>query len=133
MAQATNAERDAAKRQSWGCVHCGGEGMAMVFHPRYAGSRTILEDRENGRGEVLPMPAAAVVAAHCVCPMGQFMRARVDEESLRRIPRLQDVFDGRSRYRADDPTATVPPPIDPGPPTGGVRAWRDDPGGEEPS
>lgn len=104
QAAATTAERDQAQRESRGCRHCRGGGLAVVFHRDYDGRGWVEIDAMDRDGEVRPRAIAARVAAHCVCPMGRFMRRNNDDETNARIPSLQDIFDGRSRWLADDPT-----------------------------
>jgi hypothetical protein len=74
------SDRESARSESKGCPHCGGEGLATVYHP--APSRE------------LRVPAT--VAAHCSCPHGRFMRRKVGqgeggEGLLRRIPDLANL------------------------------------------
>ena len=85
--------REAAREQSRGCRYCGGEGLATVYNvdPCHAAGR----------------PES--VAAHCTCPHGRFIRAKVAEGKetkaiLRRIPDLAEVLSGRARdWRANPP------------------------------
>ncbi len=70
------SERQGASDASRDCPHCGGEGMAMVDHP-------------PGR-----------VAAHCVCPMGRWMRGRTAQDMIRRIPDFADHLRDRSEQAA---------------------------------
>lgn len=94
---------ETAKRQSAQCGWCDGHGMRQVFHPRYKGSQVIMIDREDDRGEVRKRPTAARVAAHCICPLGRYMRAKTDDDNRPRIPDLQRVLEGRSLWMAHDP------------------------------
>jgi hypothetical protein len=95
----SEAARDIAeaKAASVNCPHCDGGGLAYGFHP-------------------LPVPERTPkqVAAHCVCPMGRFMRNRVtiqDAPSLKHIPDFAEILAGRSTWLKDDPSgyaANVP-------------------------
>lgn len=96
----TESTREAAEFASRNCPFCSGGGMTSVYHPG-------------------PDPARkepAVVAAHCTCPAGRWMRNRLAEttpELLRRIPDLLAVAQGYSTYQIDppwyDPTAEPKP------------------------
>jgi hypothetical protein len=84
------ATREAAQLASRNCEHCGGMGLAIVWHPR-------------------PNPADRIpetVAAHCVCQHGRWMRRRLteqDAELVRRIPDFADVQEGRSLWLSEPP------------------------------
>ncbi len=87
------AERDDAQARSRNCPYCCGSGQAGVFHPLYDGCRVRQSIQPDGR--LLTVPA--VVAAHCVCPMGRWMRSRFKPEDLRRIPDFGLALAGRLR------------------------------------
>ena len=107
MSDGGEGSRDEAERLSRGCVHCGGCGQTMVFHPAYRGVR--VEDREcEVRGEIVMRPTAMVVAAHCICPAGRWMRAKTDRDLLPRIPDMMLILAGQSRWLALDPTGDRP-------------------------
>jgi len=94
---------ETARVQSRHCGWCNGSGLRTVFHPRYDGSGILMLEREDDRGELRKRPTAARVAAHCICPLGQYMRAKVGDDNAR-IPELRRVLDGRSLWMAHDPT-----------------------------
>ena len=100
---AKDQSRDEAREQSYGCRFCSGEGACEVFDRRYAGSRVVEVDAVV-RGEIKRIRASMVVVAHCICPMGQWVRAKTSREMLARIPDLADVLDGNSRWLAEDPS-----------------------------
>jgi hypothetical protein len=75
----------------------------LVFHPEYDGHRTAMRQVVE-RGEVVERPIPMTVAAHCICPIGEWIRARTDREILSGIPFLGDVLVGRGRWQASDPT-----------------------------
>ncbi len=60
-------ERSAAQDASRDCVHCGGQGLVLI--------------ERNPPG---------TVAAHCVCPMGRWLRGRTQQDMIRRIPDYGD-------------------------------------------
>jgi hypothetical protein len=88
---------ETAKAASVNCPHCDGGGLAYCFH-------------------ALPVPERTPkqIAAHCICPMGRFMRGRIavqDPVFFKRIPDFADVLAGRSTWLKDDPSgyaANVP-------------------------
>lgn len=87
-----------------GCGRCGGSGVVTVFHPRYTGSVVIAVDVAGPGGEVRKAQQPGRVAAHCVCPMGRWVRSKLDVETSRRMPDLGDVLEGKSRWLAEDPS-----------------------------
>ncbi len=95
-------ERDAAQSRSWHCEHCCGSGQVLVYDRRYAGRR-IGESEVVVRGEIRPVQVGMVAAAQCVCEMGRWMRGRTEAEMLARIPDLEAVLAGDSRWLAEDP------------------------------
>lgn len=108
MSDATDQSKDEAWAKSRGCPYCAGSGQAVVFDRRYDGRR-VMEREVTHRGEVVTRPMPMVVAAHCVCPMGEWMRSKIrDIDVLARIPNLIDVLAGRSRWLAEDPTGDQP-------------------------
>jgi hypothetical protein len=98
--QAVPDDRDTAFAQSKSCEYCSGEGQVIVFHPAYNGSR--VAEFRGRNGEVKRGPSTTV--AHCVCPMGRWMRGKTAGEMLGRIVDLKDIFNGLSRWVLDDPT-----------------------------
>lgn len=103
------AERDEARGKSRGCPHCGGEGLCEVFDPEYDGRRIVRRECLL-RGEVKGLLYPMVIAAHCTCEMGRWIRGRSEREIVDRVPDLADVRAGRSRYQAADPTGDGPGP-----------------------
>src|SRR5262245_40243070 len=93
-------DRTAAEAASIDCPHCGGSGQAMIYHPDYTGEPRI--DVVLDSGEVRNIHAKLV--AHCVCPLGRWMRAHVSDEIRRRVPDLEAVFNGESRWDTVDPS-----------------------------
>lgn len=68
--------RDGAAALSKNCPRCDGQGLATIV------------GKIEIRGEILDYNASA----HCVCPLGRFMRAKLaqqDEHTFRRIPDLE--------------------------------------------
>ncbi len=70
------SERAAAQDASHDCPHCGGEGLVIIDGAR------------------------STVAAHCVCPMGRWMRGRTAQDMIRRIPDYADYLRDRSEQAA---------------------------------
>ena len=105
------AARDKSKDEAWAqsrnCPHCSGEGLAEVFDPSFDGRRSVVRECIV-RGEVKRVLYPQVIAAHCLCPMGRWIRVKAEPQILDRIPDLADVLAGRSRYQAADPTGDVP-------------------------
>jgi hypothetical protein len=86
----TSAERDQAFQASLDCPYCGGQGMISVYHPAFTGSSVGMT--KDGR----QYPAA--VAAHCRCELGVWIRGRNPPEIQSRIPWVQDILLGSSRW-----------------------------------
>ncbi len=99
---ADTSERDAAQIASRHCERCCGSGQVLVYDRRYAGRR-IGESEVVVRGEIRPVQVGMVAAAQCVCEMGRWMRGRTEAEMLSRIPDLEAVLAGDSRWLAEDP------------------------------
>lgn len=108
MSAATDQSKSEAEARSRGCPYCSGSGQAVVFRRRYDGRR--VQDLEVvHRGEVVTRPMPMAVAAHCICPMGEWMRSKIrDLDILSRVPDLSDVLAGRLRWLAEDPTGETP-------------------------
>ncbi len=87
---------DLARMESRDCKHCAGQGMVTVYHRRYRGS-PINRSRET---EDL---YAATTAAHCLCPLGKFIRDRCPPEVAKRIPWVEAILQGRSDWLLDTP------------------------------
>lgn len=67
------------------CERCDDSGLVSVY-----------------RRPPVPVGTPANVNAHCVCPMGRWMRKRIGQQTpglLRRIPDLRDILDGRSVWQ----------------------------------
>lgn len=114
---ATDQTRDEAQSRSRNCVHCSGSGQATVYDPGFDGRRVVDRDVVI-RGEIKRSSYAMVVAAHCICPMGEWMRSKADRDTIHRIPALLEVLAGRTRWTAQDPMGDRP--YDPGLSGGGV-------------
>lgn len=95
------SDRASAEKASRDCEHCGGSGLAPVYHPLHDGSPTRVVEADDGRRYTVPTR----VMAHCTCPIGRWMRAKTGGDVLRRIPDFADIRDGKSRLLAYDPTA----------------------------
>ena len=119
---AQDQSRDEARAKSRGCPYCSGEGTCQVFDPGFDGRRVVLRDVAM-RGELKRAMYAMVIGAHCICPMGEWVRSKSERDILDRIPDLADVLAGRSRYQAQDPTGEGPSPWYAGQPArgGGVQ------------
>jgi hypothetical protein len=115
------ADREEAARQSRDCPYCGGEGMTVVYHPRYDGE-PVVEATIGGETRKI----ASRPAAHCVCALGRWMRSKTKPEVLRRVFDLVEVLEGRfPPWLAEDPrpgTFDLPP--------GGWRRLKDRLAGE---
>lgn len=98
---ASTDDRTEAARQSRNCEYCGGNGMTTAYHPRYDGSRTV-EATNRETGEVCR--ARSTVAAHCVCPMGRWMRSQSEDDDRKRIADGLKCVNGQSDWSLDDPT-----------------------------
>jgi len=91
-----SAQHAIAKQESLNCPHCHGEGLATVYAPGYLGDP--IAWTKGG------IRYAARVAAHCCCPVGVFTRDHTDSDACCRIPRVEDILAGRSRWLLADPT-----------------------------
>jgi hypothetical protein len=97
-------ERDNAQLLSRNCQLCGGGGMPIVFHREWSGSRIGHREGYNSLEELVQVPFPAEVAAHCVCPLGRWIRSKTSAYLNRRIPDGADIVNGRSPYGFDEPT-----------------------------
>lgn len=97
-------DREAAAFESRNCQHCDGNGLVSVYHPEYQGNLSPVNHRasrimdEDGEVRVVQEPFVAIVAAHCCCTLGRWMRERVEEHIQRRVPRVEDILAGRSKW-----------------------------------
>jgi len=89
-ASANTSERDAAAQASQDCPFCQGHGLTTVYHPTFTGDA--LGVTKDGRRY------PAVMGAHCRCDLGIWMRDHNPPEIQRRIPWVQDILLGRSRW-----------------------------------
>ncbi len=119
---ATDQTRDEAQGRSRNCPHCSGSGQATVYDRDFDGRR-VAERDVIVRGEIKRSSFAMVVTAHCVCPMGEWMRSKADRDTIHRIPALLDVLAGRRRWTAQDPMGERP--FDPGLSGGGAVRVKD--------
>lgn len=114
MMDPASLTRDEAQSQSRHCPRCQGGGLAHVYLRQYRGHRTAELDVLD-RGEIVRRVIPAIVAAHCLCPLGRWMRSRIDDrELLSRWPDLADVLAGRSYWLADNPMGDSPCDVDSG-------------------
>lgn len=100
-----------ARRESRHCATCGGTGLVVVFHPRWRGLRVdrVWCGELDDEGKQVLEPVALEVAAHCVCSLGRWMRERTEQETRDRIPDVEAIFDGRSRWLLEAPEPTRRP------------------------
>jgi len=90
------SEHDLAALGSRDCPHCGGNGMVSVYAPQHNGTGLCRQFDET--------PFVTVVGAHCRCSLGRWTRERNKQDILQRVPWVQDILDGRSRWMLEDPT-----------------------------
>lgn len=107
MDVATDRTKDEAESRSRGCPYCAGSGQATLFAADFDGRR-VVEREAVVRGEVKWVRTATIAVAHCACPMGRWMRSKSGRDILPRIPDLNDVLAGRTRWLAHDPTGDMP-------------------------
>ena len=91
---------DIARANSKDCEYCNGEGMVTVYAPNYDGSPFAI----TASG----IKYASRVVAHCLCPLGKFIRAATKEDVRRRIPEVSSIVDRESRWLLKDPTGDNP-------------------------
>ncbi len=91
--------REKAEADSQDCPYCGASGQVVIYHPEYNGQPGIKQIR-HGQEHQIP----ARVVAHCICPLGRWMRNRIPEDIRRRIPDFDDILAGRSKWTERDPT-----------------------------
>ncbi len=105
-ADATRAlagDRETATAASRDCPHCGGHGLVTLYDRRYDGRR-VAELPCVVRGEVVKRPFPMTVMGHCGCPLGRWMRGEVDTDVRARVPDLEAVLSGGTRWVLEDPT-----------------------------
>ena len=83
-------ERSEVERVSRDCPFCEGNGMVTVYHPRFG------SDSADWSPDGRRYPT--VIAAHCRCAVGKWIRERVPPEIQARIPRVEDICLGRSQW-----------------------------------
>ncbi len=97
-ADASKATPEALSRD---CEFCSGSGHATIYRLDYTGEP--VEQRADRTGQLKPTPL--VLAAHCVCPMGRWMRAKTSQDLQRRILDLEAILAGTATgWTTDDPT-----------------------------
>ena len=101
--EARSQERDDAAARSRSCRVCGGSGMPIVFHRHWTGDRIGHRREYNDLGDLVTVPFAAEVAAHCVCPLGRWIRSKTSDYLNRRIPDGAAIVERRSWYSFDPP------------------------------
>jgi hypothetical protein len=74
-------------------------GFALLFHPQFTGSNVLEIEREDKTIKRIP----AVIAAHCVCPIGRWKRERASDEVRERIPDLAEVDAGKFLWLTENP------------------------------
>jgi hypothetical protein len=104
MSGAQDRTRDEAQARSARCPQCGGSGQVTVYDRDYRGHAVEYLTREGPGGELMRLPVPMRVVAHCLCPMGVWLRARTARDLLEVIPGLADVLEGRTRWTTEDPS-----------------------------
>jgi len=93
---ADTSEHDLVALESRECSYCGGCGMVSVYAPQHDGTGLYR------RGDDTPFPT--VVGAHCCCNLGRWMRDRNKLDIRQRVPWIQDILNGKSRWMLENPT-----------------------------
>jgi hypothetical protein len=96
----SDSEQREAAAKSRECIYCHGEGMLTIFHHEYKGQPQI--EVTNRDGEVRKITAR--IAAHCVCPLGEWTRSKCPADIVKRIPSLHAVLTGQINWTIHDPT-----------------------------
>lgn len=100
-----------AEADSKNCEICRGDGMATVYAPSYGcGDKPASALRRDNLGR----PCVVRTVAHCLCPLGRYLRATTKEDVLRRMPDVVNINEGYSQWSLIDPTEE--PIDDPGRP-----------------
>jgi hypothetical protein len=90
-----SVSREAAQAASRDCPFCEGEGMIPVYHPAFTGASVgITKDGQ---------PYVASTTAHCRCELGIWIRDRNLPEIQARIPWVEDICRGRSKWLLESP------------------------------
>lgn len=98
-----SAERDDAAQRSFRCRICEGQGMRLVFHSDGDGAREIAQTIPDGRGGMKTVRIPTQVSAHCICPLGRWMRDKTDFATRRRIPDVAEILEGYSVWLLEPP------------------------------
>lgn len=106
---------DMARADSRDCPFCDGEGMITVYAPGYTGCE-IAMTRDS-------IPYVARTTGHCICKLGRYMRSQTKEDIRKRIPDIDDVAQGRSRWLTVDPTEKPCPNADDPVDEASFRKW----------
>ncbi len=85
-------DREKAVQESRNCKHCGGDGLVPVYHRNYEGFLIMAEEFPG------------IVAAHCECRYGHWIRSNCPFALKARYPALGDVLAGGTEWLIDDPT-----------------------------
>jgi hypothetical protein len=96
-----NDTREKAEADTVKCEYCDRAGLVTIYHPDYTGDPVVEVIGRDGK----PHRQAGRVNAHCVCPVGRWMRRHTTDDLVRRIPDLNDVISRRIGYTLKDPTA----------------------------
>ena len=94
------ASREEAVKETGHCDYCNNTGQTTICHRDYKGQPTM--DMADHNGQVRKCPAR--LTAHCICPIGRWMRQRTDPKILYRIPDLREVISGHTNFSLSDPT-----------------------------
>lgn len=90
--------------------------MPIVFHRHWAGGRIGRRREYNDLGDLVTVPFAAEVAAHCICPLGRWIRSRTEDYLKGRIPDGAAIIEGRSWYVIEPPDLDRQSEDEPAPP-----------------
>lgn len=105
-----------AKADTGVCNMCGLTGLVSIYHRNYVGLPGVEITDHNGEVKTIP----GVIAAHCICPVGRWLRhgqRNTEPEPNRtpkmvpvtppeisaRIPDLHEVISKRIRWSIEDP------------------------------
>jgi hypothetical protein len=121
IAEDPRSELSRLEMECRGCKHCGGNGLVVVFHPKWSGGRIGMRQELNAAGEWADASFPAEVAAHCSCAVGRWHRDRTDPKTQRRIPWVEDIERGRSRWLLDPPSLDAEPEAHPIPTRGQIN------------
>ena len=93
-----------ARARSVGCPYCGGAGLVTLYDARYAGDPAGRRAVRRHDGTVTREWVTMRCATYCLCPAGDWLRARSQPDVRDRAPDLADVLEGRTRWTTRDPT-----------------------------